>query len=743
MLQASLNPLLQPRPPAEAQASTDTGAGAGIAPRHDVHIQPVLAARHDHGAPGWTSTGQFDYSAEALAPDVEISGWFLPPLETGIRGLRAVRGPSIHVARRKHLRHDVGARYPDHPHALESGFVVQVHLRLGWNEIRLEFKEETTRTWRTFAVCRIWLSPWWPLKARVCPPAPISEYEYWARQQHDATSQELRQMRLGVEQLAERPLLSVLMPTYNTPARWLERAIVSIKAQIYTEWELCIADDGSRMGHVRRILRKHAAQDPRIRVVWRPQSGHICQASNTALEQCRGVFTVLMDHDDELAPDALYHIARRIVEQPEVMMIFSDEDKIDESGMRSGPYFKPGWNYDLLLGENCVSHMGAFRTSLLREIGGFRPGFEGSQDWDLALRVAAQVPRESICHIPRVLYHWRILPASTAASMDAKPYARVAARKAVSDHLQQHHPGVRLVDLPQDGWRLEWPLPEKPPLASIIIPTLDPFEAVHETVETIGRITSYGQYEVLVLDNGTAQTSADEEFRRWLRGRKQVRLVAADGLTGWSELNNHGAAQARGDLLLFLNPSLRPLEPDWLRELCSQACRPGVGAVGAQLLDVLGTIQHGGVVLGMKGGAGHLFRNWRRNANTIGGRPDLVREVTAVTGDCLMVRRKLFEQVGGFDAATFPEVHADLDLCLKLRDRALRQICTPFAPLEFQETRTACGRRARTRRAQEAAPYQALVRRWRQGLSADPYYNPNLSLQVEVPVLGAPRDKVR
>jgi GT2 family glycosyltransferase len=705
---------------------------------HEVQFEPARRQRASEEAGIGLARDGADYVAEALSPDMTIVGWFVPPEASGIRGLRARQGEQLYVARRKHRRHDVWHRFPDHPFSLESGFAVVVRLQLGWNVIQLEFKEEVSRRWREFAVCRVWLSPWWPLKARVCRPACLSEYETWARLEHDPSALDLRAMRTTEAALADRPLLSVLMPTYNTPAKWLERAIESVRAQTYSNWELCIADDGSQSRQVRRTLRKFAARDPRIRITWRLRSGHICNASNSALENCRGVFTVLMDHDDELAPDALFHVAERIVHQPDVMMIFSDEDKIDESGVRSGPYFKPGWNYDLLLGENCVSHMGAFRTSLLREIGGFRPGFEGSQDWDLALRVVERVPREAVAHIPRVLYHWRILPQSTASSMDAKPYARVAARRAVEDHLARHHPGVRMEELPEphDGWRLHWPLPASPPLVSIVVSSLEPLDDVRDAVETVERITTYANYEILVMDTGLAYTPAELALRDWLSTRAKVRVINAAGLTGWSRLNNHAARESLGTVLLFLNPSLRPSSPDWLRELCSQACRAGVGAVGGQLLDLLGTIQHGGIVLGMNGSTGHLFRNWRPDANTIGGRPDLVREVTAVTGDCLAVMKSRFEEAGGFDEATLPDVHADLDLCLRLRSSGLRQVCTPFASLVFQSTRTACGRRARARRAAEVEQYSAVVRRWHLEKTVDPYFNPNLSLQTEVPVLG-------
>ncbi len=703
---------------------------------HEVQFDPIRQRRASEKLASEMDGG--GYVVEALSSRLTIGGWFVPPQESGICGLRARRGGQLYVARRKHRRHDVWHRYPKHPFSLDSGFAVIVRLQLGWNEFRLEFKEESTRRWREFTVCRIWLSPWWPLKAWVCRPECLSEYEMWARQEHDPSVCELRTMRTTQAEQADRPVLSVLMPTYNTPVKWLERAIDSVLGQTYSNWELCIADDGSQSRHVRRTLRKYAARDSRIRITWRLRSGHICNASNSALESCRGVFTVLMDHDDELAPDALHHVAERIVQQPEVMMIFSDEDKIDESGIRSGPYFKSGWNYDLLLGENCVSHMGAYRTSLLRELGGFRPGFEGSQDWDLALRVVARVPQGAVVHIPRVLYHWRILPQSTASSMEAKPYARDAGRRAVAEHLELHHPGVRMEELPgpPDGWRLHWPLPETPPLVSIIVSNLAPFEELHDAVDMIERNTSYANYEILVADSGGDRSSGELELRAWLLSRSKVRIVEAPGVNCWSKLNNLAARESRGSVLVFLHPGLRPSSPDWLRELCSQACRAGVGAVGGQLRDLLGTIQHGGIVLGMNGSTGYLFRNWLPDANTIGGRPDLVREVTAVTGDCLTVMKYRFEEAGGFDEVALPDMHADLDLCLRLRAAGLRQLCTPFAPLVFQSTQTACDRRVRARRAAEAKQFAAIVQRWRLERAVDPYFNPNLSLEAEVPMLG-------
>src|SRR4051794_32591865 len=298
------------------------------------------------------------------------------------------------------------------------------------------------------------------------------------------------------------PLISVLMPVYNPDPAFLRAAIESVRTQLYPHWELCIADDASTAPGVRETLQDCAAADGRIRVVLRAENGHISASSNSALELAGAPWLALMDHDDLLAEDALYRVAACIDTHPRARLIYSDEDKIDDAGQRSDPYFKPDWNPDLFHSHNMFSHLGGLSTELVRQVGGFRIGLEGSQDWDLVLPCIEVVEPDQIEHIPRVLYHWRIHQASTASSMTAKPYAAVAGERALNEHFDRL--GVRApAEYVGVGYRTRYPLPADRPLVSIIVPTRNGMDLVRRCVESIVGRTGYQPYEILLVDNGS------------------------------------------------------------------------------------------------------------------------------------------------------------------------------------------------------------------------------------------------
>lgn len=675
------------------------------------------------------------YSAEILHPECTITGWLLPPEKVSIRGIRAVLSGHFHTARRKQLRPDVSREHPQRPEALHSGFVIKLPLRAGLNRVVIQFKDEH-KAWHTLCVCELRL-PWlWRVWRRWNKTLPKNDYERWI---HERESQE-KQAAVkggrpeGLKQIG--PLISVLMPVHNTPARWLRRVIDSVRAQTYPNWELCIADDCSAASHVAPLLRQAARTDNRIKVTFREQNGHICHASNSALELCSGEFTALLDHDDELPQDALFHLAKSIVAEPEVDLLFSDEDKIDEQGKRSDPYFKMGWNYDLLLQQNCFSHLGVFRTSILREIGGFRPGFEGSQDWDLTLRAIERVPRNRIRHIPKVLYHWRTLESSTASSINAKPYAFDAGMKAVASHLERRNVAAQLIQLEGLRWQVKWPLPTPAPLVSIILPTRDRVELLRVALESLRKMTDYQPYEIIVVDHESVEKQTHAYLEDLQREAKNVRVIKASGPFNWSRLNNLGAKTASGDVLLFLNNDVEVTDAGWLRELVSQACRTEVGAVGACLLYPDLTIQHAGVVLGMTGVAGHVFRKSGFDHPSIGGLPFLVREVTAVTGACLAVRRAHFDRAGGFDEENLPVNYNDIDFCLRLRSMGLQNIYTSHARLIHHESLSrAALEKESARKAAASEEAKIILSRWPKEFAGDAFYNPNLSRDSEWPLL--------
>jgi len=391
------------------------------------------------------------------------------------------------------------------------------------------------------------------------------------------------------------PVITVALPVCDPPPGILEAAIASVERQSYPHWRLRIADDASKDPAVRAVLAAAAARDDRIQVTWRPERGHISAATNTALAMAEGGWVGFLDHDDLLHPHALHHVAAAIVADPELDLVFSDEDKIDAIGSRFGPHFKPDFDPDRVLGQNYVCHLAVYRRALVDGVGGLREGLEGSQDHDLLLRVMEVSAVDRVRHLPRPLYHWRAIAGSTALTVESKPYAVAATRRAVAGHLQRRHPGARLVETA--AWhRILWPLPDPPPLASIVVATRDRLELLRRCVDGVLHATEYPAREVLLLDNGSERP----ETLAWLReivADPRVRVLRRPGPFNFSALMNDGAAAARGDVLVFLNNDVEPRDASWLDELVRQACRPDVGAVGAKLLYPDRTVQHGGVVL--------------------------------------------------------------------------------------------------------------------------------------------------
>lgn len=677
-----------------------------------------------------------DFQAVAIHPDAKITGWLLLPMEMAVCGIRALGGEQKFVARRKQFRPEVLLEHPNRPDALASGFSVAVKLRPGWNHFKLQYKDGSGQ-WNTFTHCRIRLPFLWKLLQKFPRQVTNNYYESWCYKCGDASEWELEAMRSFLPRFKSHPLISVLMPVYNPPARWLARAIESVRQQIYPNWELVIADDCSDDPAVREVLLRSAAEDARIRVCFRQSRGHISKASNTALTMCRGSFTALLDHDDEIPKHALYHLAWEISEHPETNIIFSDEDKIDCNGVRSGPYFKPGWNFELLLQQNCVSHFGCFRTALMREVGGFRTGYEGSQDWDLTLRAVAHAGSGNVRHIPRMLYHWRMLESSTASGMQCKPYAHQAGRAAVEDYLAVKHPGAELGNVTPRGWQVSWPAPARRPLVSLIILGGEGAGDLQALAASIYEHTSYEAFEVLVVDDVGTDSAAVWE----LRGsslRESFPRAQINGDCGVSRAVNAGAGVASGEVLVLLQGLNAVGGPGWLDELVRQACRADVGAVGAVIVDENNVIQDAGRVLNMKGPAGRVFRNFPVNAPSIAGHPGLVREVTAVSACCLAVRKQNFDRAEGFDETQFPDRLADVDFCLRLRSLALRNIVTPFS-------RVVTGQLPAQQVSHDipeapGVPDVRLQTRWHDVMrTGDLFFNANLSLRCEIPVPSAPQ----
>lgn len=550
-------------------------------------------------------------------------------------------------------------------------------------------------------------------------------YDDWIAHFDTLSAEDEAGIRAHAEALPHKPLFSVIMPVYETPEKWLRWAIDSVRGQLYPHWELCIADDASKAPQVRKVLEEYAAKDPRIKVVFREQNGHISESSNSALALASGEFAVLFDHDDELPAHALYLVAEALDDKPQTDLLYSDEDKIDETGRRYDPFFKPDWNFDLMTSENYFSHLGVYRLSLLRELGGFRKGYEGSQDYDLALRCLARTDR--VVHVPHVLYHWRSLPGSTASAASAKDYAASAGERALRDHFAARDPRIRVE---RGRWpttyRVIYPLPEKPPLVSLLIPTRDGFSVLRRCIESVRAKTRYPHFEIVVVDND----SRDRATLDYL-AQLEERVVRYPHPFNYSAINNLAAREARGEVLVLLNDDVEVIDEGWLEELVSQALRKGIGAVGAQLLYPDDTIQHAGVITGLYGIAAHVHRHLPRDSPGHFARAQVVQQMTAVTGACLAVRKSVYEQLGGLDEQNLPVAFNDVDFCLRCIEAGYRNLYTPYARLYHHESYSRGPEDTDAKRTRFKREIDYMEKRWAKILANDPCYNPNLSLSSE------------
>jgi GT2 family glycosyltransferase len=541
------------------------------------------------------------------------------------------------------------------------------------------------------------------------------------------TMDELARIEIGdrLDALPRLPLVSIVLPVYNPPERFLRAALSSVRRQLYPNWQLCIADDASTKGHVGRVLDQFRRTDPRIQVVRRQDNGHICAATNSALAMAEGEWVAFMDHDDQLPEHALALAVLGLAERPDAGMLYTDEDKLDEAGRRHSPYFKPDFDPLLLLGQNYLAHFLLVRRDLIAAVGGMREGFEGSQDWDLVLRVSEHLEETQVVHVPHVLYHWRTHAASTASGLEAKPYAADAGERAVRDHLARQGRSASVSPLVSGHLRVSWELPEEPPLVSVVVPTRDG-KLLRQCLDSLLAKTSYPRFEVVVVDNG----STDPEVLDYLELRQDdLTVIRDDRPFNYAALNNEAVARASGDVVCLLNDDTEVIEDRWLHEMVGQLCQPHVGVVGAKLFYDNGRIQHAGVILGMGGAAGHAYRLVPGDSAGSMGRLILAQTLSAVTGACMAVRRRAWEEVGGMDEVHLPVAFNDVDLCLRLREAGWRVVWTPEARLIHHESLTR-GSEIK-RRAAFADEGRYMIRRWGLALENDPAYNPNLTFVAE------------
>jgi GT2 family glycosyltransferase len=645
--------------------------------------------------------------------------------------MRLLLGKETIVVKRKQIRPDVLRLHPTHPEALFSGFKAELQLRGGINEVKLQYKDGDKK-WQDLGTWRLRLSKLWRLKHLWGRHQAKDGYAQWLEKYDTPSAAELDRFKKRAKELKGAPLVSVLLPISGARDN-MQRTLDSVAAQTYFRWQLCIATDGSAAPEKVELAERASWGDKRIKIGL--SEGHDPNALADALNLATGQISVFLREGDVLAPHALSMAVERFSTQPEVDLLYSDEDEIDGQGKFHAPRFKAGWNHELLLHFNCVGNLLAARTTTLRGIGGIRDLPATDREWDLLLRVALRIPRARIAHLPHVLYH-QDQGRAEAAALDGN---YEAAKKAVLKHLAEARTGATLKDTEEGGWRIVWPLPDPPPLVSIIIPTRNRADLLRVAMDSLFAKTTQPPFEIVIIDHASDEESSLAYFKRLSADHENVRILRVEGAFNWSRLNNLGAREARGDILLFLNNDVEITDADWLRELASNALRKDIGAVGACLLYPNGTIQHAGIVLGMTGLAGHVFRTAPPHVETLGGRPDLPREVTAVTGACLAVRRSVFEETSGFDEEHLPIGYNDVDFCLKLRAKGLRNLYTSFARLVHHESVSRGPmERHSDRKSGASAEARVVLARWPLEFQSDAHFSPNLSLDHEIPELGNP-----
>ena len=472
-------------------------------------------------------------------------------------------------------------------------------------------------------------------------------YALWqARYDYDP-SKDRQHLQDRLATLQRRPKISVLMPVYNPEPEHLEAAIRSVEHQVYSNWELCIADDASTDPRIRAVLEAARSRDGRVKTVYRPTNGHISEASNSALGLVTGEYVALLDHDDILREHGLAEVVLEIQSHPDAELIYSDEDKLDGDGRRYDAYFKPDFSRELFRSQNYLNHLTVHRTENIRAVGGWRRGFEGSQDYDLNLRIFERVGAEKIRHIPKVLYHWRAAPGSTAQAGSEKKYAYTAGFRALEEHVARTGLAAKVEAPPKSPfYRLRLEIPEPRPLVSLIIPTRNKVELLRSCIASIIEKTTYDNYEIVIVDNGSTEAEA-LAYLNILSRDKRIRILPYDKPFNYSAINNFAVSKANGDVVGLINNDVEVISPDWLTEMVSWAIQPDVGCVGAKLYYADNTIQHAGVILGVGGVANHSHLGFPRKAAGYFGRLVVVHNISAVTGACLIVRAEIFRRVRG------------------------------------------------------------------------------------------------
>lgn len=526
-----------------------------------------------------------------------------------------------------------------------------------------------------------------------------------------------------IEELKYRPLISVLIPVYNVDAKYLDECIESVLAQSYDNFEICIVDDASTKKETLSALKKYEKNE-KVRIRHRSKNGHISRASNDALKMAKGEFIALMDNDDLLAPNAFYEVVKVLNKDQKLDFIYSDEDKIGLDGKRCEPHFKPDFSPDTLFSLNYICHLVVLRTSVVRKVGGFTIGLEGAQDHDLFLKITEETDR--IYHIPKILYHWRMIPGSTAANLDNKDYASDNGKKAIEEALKRRKLNAHVEkDLPSTYYQVVYDL-KKEPLVSILIPTRDHAKITGACLKSIFEKTTYGNYEVIVIDNGSVEKETLDLFSEYKKKYKNFKVLVENIEFNYSRLNNLAAKKAKGDFLVLLNNDTEIISSNWLEMLVGYAMQPHVGAVGPKLLYPDDTLQHAGVILGLGGVASHAYLGSERDDLGLYGRLRVPYNYAAVTGACLCVNKRKFEEVGGLEE-DLKVAYNDIDFCLKLLKEGYFNVFLPMVELYHHESKSRGSDFDPDKIKRFDSEQDYMWEKWGDSLKDDRFYNPNFA----------------
>lgn len=549
------------------------------------------------------------------------------------------------------------------------------------------------------------------------------DYEEWLAR-HSAGKRELHRQKKAA--FPNAPLISIVIPLYKTPIPYFKELLASIERQTYSNWQLCLAD-GSEGNELREYLRKHYRREKRISYKKLKENRGISKNTNAAIEMARGEYILFCDHDDVVAPDALYEIVAAIHKDPSADVIYTDEDKISMDGKHYfEPNFKPDFNLFRLQENNYICHIFVVKKALLDQVGYLRSPFDGAQDFDLIFRCCEKA--EKIVHVPKVLYHWRCHMESTAADPSSKLYAYEAGRKAIEEHYKRTGVDARVESTEIPGWYRSHLKMEGNPLISIIIPNKDHVEDLELCLSSIQKKSTYPSYEILVVENNSENQETFAYYEELPKKYPKARVLTWTKEFNYAAINNYAAKQARGEYLLFLNNDVEIITPGWMEEMLGICQQKSVGIVGAKLYYPDDTIQHAGVVVGLGGIAGHIMCRALRSDIGYMGRMISVQEITAVTAACMLVKTQVFWKVEGFDEA-FQVAFNDIDLCMKVRELGKLVVFTPHAELYHYESKSRGGEDTPEKQKRFTREVNRFEVKWARELAlGDPYYSPNLSL---------------